>query len=351
MSFDQKQSIGTGGFGILEFLIAAAIISGSLIALAGASQIAFRVVNDGVNRYDASLIAEEGLEVVRLLRDESWSENIDPALYDIAYFPTFNASSTTWMLASDDPGLIDNRFKRIVVFDEVYRRDIDDDIIDEESADQKTLDTGTRKVTSRVLWESTGEIAFSFEEGATDADLANFPSDNSGDGDPAQSVTIPAGDSVMLHSVELFLKRASGATPSDVFLEVRSGGTIGEVVATSEMVNAETLSDEALLWVTFSFSGSVSLQDGTQYFLRLRSNPDSTIPFSGSSGTLHWGYQQADPSPYSGGEAYRYVGRNDDPDDGGQLLGQYDFSFRINEQVLGAKQVEIETYITDIFDN
>jgi len=62
--------------------------------------------------------------------------------------------------------------------------------------------------------------------------------------------------------------------------------------------------------------------------------PDSTIAFSNATGTIYWGYEHSVSAPpaYAGGDAWRYVGRLDNPADAGQQLGpadQYDFSFRI----------------------
>ena len=141
------------GFGLMEILVASAIISASLFALAGTAQLAFRVIAENSNRVQAEFLAEEGLEVVRILRDSSWSSNIPPLSSGISYYPVFSSTSSTWMLASKDPGLIEGLFSRVAIFDDVYRRDSDDDIVASTSPDSNTLDEGTKQVTSRVSWQ------------------------------------------------------------------------------------------------------------------------------------------------------------------------------------------------------
>lgn len=171
----------------------------------------------------------------------------------------------------------------------------------------------------------------SYEGGTTNADLAFFPS-NSGWGDPAQSFTVGSND-IYANSVELYLRKTT-VNPSDVFLEIRETSTIGNVIGRSWLVDGSSVST-TYAWTTFDFSNPVLLQAGTQYFLRLRSFPDSAVPFSGGVGTIYWGYEHSASAPpaYAGGDAWRYVNQGNVPTDDGEQLGplvQYDFSFRIN---------------------
>ena len=171
-----------------------------------------------------------------------------------------------------------------------------------------------------------------YTEGTTAADLASFPN-NLGFGDAAQSFTVGTSD-IYVHRVELFLMQTG--TPSDVFLEMRSGTSNGTVVGKSLMVASSSL-PTTLSWVRFIFPSPVTLTASSQYFLRLRSLPDSTVAFSGAAGTIYWGYEHSPSAPpaYSDGDAWRYVGANDNPLDQGQQLGpadQYDFSFRLFSQ-------------------
>jgi len=174
------------------------------------------------------------------------------------------------------------------------------------------------------------ETSIDYTLGLTDSDLASFPA-NSGFGDPAQSFT-NGSTSTYAHQVDLYIRRTT-ADPSDIYLEIRQTNTVGNVIGRSWMVDGASL-PQSFGWVSFTFPRPVFLAASTQYFLRLRSLPDSTISSSGAVGTIHWGYEHSASAPpaYSGGDAWRYVGQNNVPIYQGQRLGpadQYDFSFSV----------------------
>lgn len=173
-------------------------------------------------------------------------------------------------------------------------------------------------------------VSLEYTGGATDADLASFPG-NSGNGDPAQSFQT-AADSIYVRAVDLYI-RSTTSSVSDVYLEIRDTSTVGDVLGASRIMAGSFLPSD-FDWVRFVFPSPVFLSGNSQYFLRLRSLPNSAIAFSGAVGTLHWGYEHSATSPpaYGGGDAWRYAGRLDNPADTGQQLGpsdQYDFSFRV----------------------
>lgn len=140
------------GFGIIEIIFAIALISISLFALMHASNTAFVLVDENAREKKAVFILEEGVETVRILRDVSWSKNIAPLVNATPHYLTLN---TPWGLTTVNPGPIDGVFDRTIVFEEVYRKDSDDDIVDQGAADPKTLDPNTRKVTVSVTWNAS----------------------------------------------------------------------------------------------------------------------------------------------------------------------------------------------------
>lgn len=172
-----------------------------------------------------------------------------------------------------------------------------------------------------------------FTGGTTDGDLANFPN-NSGWGDPGQSFTT-LEEEINVSQVKLFLKKAT-VNPSDIYLEIRQDSPVGTILGSSEVIDSQSL-PETLSWIDFEFSSPITLASSTQYFLRLRSIPESTVAFSGAEGTIHWGYLHSATGltpPYEEGDAWRYIGANNDPSNPGELLlgpddDQYDFSFKI----------------------
>lgn len=142
------------GFGLIEIVVASAIVSISLFALIGASKASFQAVDKSLMQKRAEFLAEEGIEVVKILRDASWSTYIDPLISGTTYYSSFNPSTNTWSLSTVNPGAVDGIFTRTIVASDVYRRNSDSDIVDISSPDPKTVDSGTILVTSRITWES-----------------------------------------------------------------------------------------------------------------------------------------------------------------------------------------------------
>lgn len=147
MSTNQK------GFGLVEIVVASAIVSVSLFALIGASQASFKAVDDSLMRRRAEFLAEEGIEAVKILRDSGWAANIDPLTSGTTYYPSFNSSTNTWALITTNPGAVDGIFTRTITFSDVYRKNSDQDIVDVAAPDPKTLDPGTLLVVSTASWE------------------------------------------------------------------------------------------------------------------------------------------------------------------------------------------------------
>lgn len=145
------------GFGLIEIIVATAVISISLFSLTNVVQISFRVAGDTFVKTKAEFLAEEGVEAVRFLRDTSWSSEIDGRDTVIPHYLSFSTTTSMWSLSTTTPELIDGVYTRLIIFDDVYRKDSDDDIIDVNSPESKTLDGGTKKVTSRVSWEGEDE--------------------------------------------------------------------------------------------------------------------------------------------------------------------------------------------------
>lgn len=119
------------GFGLLEIVIAVAIISGSLFALAEVSTLAVRITQGALAEQQAIFLVEEGIENARLARDTSWAT----------------------LLASSGTETIDG-FTRVMALEDVYRRNSDDDIVPANSSDPKKLDPNTKKVTATVSWQT-----------------------------------------------------------------------------------------------------------------------------------------------------------------------------------------------------
>ncbi len=324
------------GFGLIEIVVVTAVVTTALFAFSQTGILSVRLLRAEKENLEATLLAQEAMEAIRSLRDESWTNNITPMVNATTYYPI--VENGKWKLSTVSPGVLNGKYTRVAIFDEV-RRDAQDRI-----SPSGTVDSGTRKVTARVTWGGKqAEIVtyitnfpaslswpqeaktIFFEDATTDADLANFPSANAGNGDPAQSFT--TAGAITLTKAEFYLRRIT-SNPSNIFVEIRTSPT-GTVLGTSNTITSPTIATTSLSWVEFRFPDKVSLNASTVYHIRLRSMPSSTDAGSGSAGTIHWGYKQTSGSPYSGGQARRYIGRLSNTNDAGQLLDQYDFGFRV----------------------
>jgi hypothetical protein len=337
------------GISLVEVVVGSAIILTVLGGVIAAFERYAAALFRTTERLQATYLAEEGVEAARVLRDASWA-SFSALTLDSPYRLAFVGGA--WE-ATTSEALIDGVFDRTMVLSDVYRRTSDSDIVASTSPDAKAIDTDARHVALAVRWDqlpSTEALAEAYEGGTDDGNLGDFPANNSGDGDLAQGFTVPAGADIILPRVELYVRRVTAA-PSDLYLEIRSGSTVGPVVATSATLDGATL-PATLSWVSFTFPTEPTLSAGIIYHLRLRSDPDSTVPFSGSVGMIHWGYLQTGPSPYAGGIARRYIARNNNPIDQGQALSQYDFSFRVYNEIEGgyAHEIEYVTHLVNLFE-
>ena len=339
----KRRGLLSFGFGLTEIVVVVAMATAALVGFLKVGVVALRLLKAEKTNLEATLLAREGLEAVRSVRDESWatiaaltaSQSPSPRYYPVI-------QNGKWVLSLVSPGLINSRYDRYVQVEKVSRDSISSKIVASGGAD----DAGTRKITAHAssaagdvavatyvtnfqsyLTLPSDAIAVSYTAAATDGAISgfSFPSQNAGDGDPGQSVTIGATGQVT--RVSLLLRRAT-SVPSDVYAELRATPT-SAVLGTSQIISGPTIATTSAAWVDFRFAPAVSLPAGT-YYIRLRSAPDSTVAGSGSAGAIYWHYTLQSPSgPYAGGVSRKGIGRLGNPSDAGQQLDAYDFGFKI----------------------
>lgn len=73
------------GFSLLEVLIAIAIISIGLIGISSLSVQNIKAQSVNKNRLIASMLAQEGLELVRNVRDDNWLDESEPNWFDYIF--------------------------------------------------------------------------------------------------------------------------------------------------------------------------------------------------------------------------------------------------------------------------
>ena len=134
---------GNKGFGVVEILVAATIVTLVLVGLHSAAVQSMHLIRQSTERTQATFLLEETIEALRSLRDDSWSAHIDTLSTGTDYF--LDWSGGTWTVTTTNT-FIDDIFERKFVLEGV-NRDGNDDI-----AASGTLDPGTKFITATVAW-------------------------------------------------------------------------------------------------------------------------------------------------------------------------------------------------------
>jgi len=132
------------GFGLIEIVIGVTILSGALFSFSLFYQKALQVGSQTTELVQASFLLEEGVEAVKIIRDEGWQANIANLTTGTPIYLSFVGG--TW--ATSTTNVYIKEFERYFVVDDVYR-DVNDDI-----AVSGVLDAGTKKITVTVNWWS-----------------------------------------------------------------------------------------------------------------------------------------------------------------------------------------------------
>ncbi|HEY4497967.1 MAG TPA: type II secretion system protein [Candidatus Paceibacterota bacterium] len=138
------------GFGVLEILVASAVISTAFVSLFFVFVLSQRAVFRASEKVRANFIAEEGLEVMRHLRDRSWGAHLAGLTADTNYYLAFDAENSAWGITASNPGLIDGVFDRTVRVTPVMRDVGSDDVVESGGV----VDPDTWKVAVVVSWSS-----------------------------------------------------------------------------------------------------------------------------------------------------------------------------------------------------
>ncbi|MFA4975455.1 MAG: hypothetical protein WC839_01085 [Candidatus Paceibacterota bacterium] len=134
------------GFLVIEIVIGAAIIVVSVLAAMSVTQKSVYVSRQSFHISQATFLLEEGAEVVRLLRDDAWT-NISSLAPATNYYPIFSSS---WSLSTSFSS-VGNFTRTITVFN--VNRDVTTQDISVAGVD----DPGTKLVTVTVSFPEGGE--------------------------------------------------------------------------------------------------------------------------------------------------------------------------------------------------
>lgn len=136
------------GFSIVEIILGIGILTTALVAV---SAYYIRLLNVGeltTEHIQSGFLLEEGVEAMKLLRDESWSTKIAPLSTTTTYYLSWNGTKWT---ATTTKQVIENIFTRSLEISDVNRNNVTYDI-----DPTGTYDPGTKKVTVSIGWQRRG---------------------------------------------------------------------------------------------------------------------------------------------------------------------------------------------------
>ncbi len=148
MQIFQRKNKKQNGFFLIEAVIASAIVATTLVMMLGAISNVVAISKYSLQKTQASYLLEEGVEVAKLLRNQSWA-NISGLTNGTTYYMSWSGSA--WSYTTTAPGTATGIFTRSIVFSSVSR-DGSDNIV----ASGGTVDAGTRLGTVTVSWSQNG---------------------------------------------------------------------------------------------------------------------------------------------------------------------------------------------------
>jgi len=134
---------GVRGFGLVEMLIGAAILSVSLLGISNFFQTTLRASSTTKSAIQGDYLLEEGIEATKIFRDLSYTNNFIKMSTTTDYY--FTWSGTNWATTTMNT-FIDGRFERKLRLADVVR-DGNGDI-----AQVGTYDPDIKLVTVSVAW-------------------------------------------------------------------------------------------------------------------------------------------------------------------------------------------------------
>lgn len=134
------------GFGLIEIVVSSAILSVSLLAISGFFQSINRASTETKAAVQGDYLLEEGVEIIKLLRDDDYTDNILKISTSTTHYFLWNG--TKWATTTTNT-LIDGRYERKFTITDV-KRDANSDI-----ATSGTYDPDIKLATVYVAWNSS----------------------------------------------------------------------------------------------------------------------------------------------------------------------------------------------------
>lgn len=132
------------GISLVEIVIGASIVAVALVVLVNSYALTARYALSDTKVLKSAMLSEEGVEVLKFMRDSGWATNIAPLTNGTTYRFLWNGSK--WVSATN-AFFIDSRFDRTFVLSAV-NRDASNNVV----SSGGTFDSGSKKATISVAW-------------------------------------------------------------------------------------------------------------------------------------------------------------------------------------------------------
>lgn len=133
------------GMGLVEVMIGSFVALTIFLGLISSYMAYLRTNASIVYSVKSAYLGEEGIEVVKQIKNSGWTSKISGLSSNTNYYISF--LNGNWSLTTTLPGLIDGIYDRKIVFQNVYR-DSNDDITSSGGA----IDNDTKKVDVTVSY-------------------------------------------------------------------------------------------------------------------------------------------------------------------------------------------------------
>ena len=101
------------GFGLIEVVIGSAVLSVALFGISGFFQTVLKASGITESAVQGDYLLEEGMEVVKIFRDMSYTSNIKNMSTSTTYY--FSWNGTNWATTTTKT-IVDNKFERNLTF-------------------------------------------------------------------------------------------------------------------------------------------------------------------------------------------------------------------------------------------
>ncbi len=149
MKFPAIKSQNSRGFSLLEATVGIAIISTVFIGLFAAYSRFVRLSMNTQPTVKAAYLIEEGVEVMKILRDTGWSTRIATLSTTTTYYLNFATTTSTWTSTTSAASGYSGTFLRTFTITDLKRDNTSKDV----ATTTATYDPNIKKITISVAWQ------------------------------------------------------------------------------------------------------------------------------------------------------------------------------------------------------